>query len=143
MEWINDIVIGLIDTFGTNNPYELCDELNICIFKLEPENKLLQGNDSIYVRDFGDKEIIFIRNDLNIHHELFYLRHELGHAILQPDIKNSKLINMHKFEKQADYFALKLSDFNFNAVDMYEMSYEQIASCLEIPSRVLKQLVSL
>ena len=146
MHWIDDIVLGLIDTYGTNNPYELCDALNIFIIKLEPVNKLLQDNHSVYIRDFYGKEIIFIRNNLHKKHELFYLRHELGHAILQPDIEhslNKDLLNIPKFEKQADYFALKLSNIELDEIQMYQMTYEQIASCIEIPARALKQLVNL
>ena len=146
MHWIDEIVLGLIDTYNTNNPYELCDELNIFIIKLEAENKLLQGNQSIYIRNFYGKEIIFIRNDLNKNHELFYLRHELGHAVLQPDIQhssNKKLLNIPKFEKHADYFALRLSKIDFDEIYLHQMTYEQIASCIEVPSRALKQLVNL
>lgn len=146
MNWIDEIVLGLTDKYNTNNPYELCDELNIRIFKLDPQNKLLKGNHSIYIRDFYGEEVIFIRNGLNEKHELFYLRHELGHAILQPDIHNSlnnNFLNIDKFEKQADYFALKLSNIQFDAIYMHQMTYEQIASCVEVPPRALKQLVNL
>lgn len=143
MNWIDDTVIGIIDTYGTNNPYDLCDELNILIFKLEPGNKLLQGNDSIYIRNFYGNEVIFIRNDLYRNYELFYLRHELGHAILQPYINQSKLLNMPKLEKQADYFALKLSQIELDEIEMHEMTIQQIASCIEVPIRALKQLANL
>lgn len=146
MYWIDDIVLGLIDTYGTNNPYELCDAMNIFIIKLEPENMLLRNNQSVYIRNFYGKEIIFIRNNLHKQYELFSLRHELGHAILQPDKDHSlkpNLLNIPKFEKQADYFALKLSNIELDEIQMYQMTYEQIASCIEIPARALKQLVNL
>ena len=71
MIWINDIVDGIIDMYNTNSPYELCRYLNIRIQKLEKNSYLLNGNDSIYYRNYYGHEIIFIRNDLYGYDEEF------------------------------------------------------------------------
>lgn len=144
MKWIDNIVYELINTYGTNNPYELCNQLNISIIKLESENKLLQNNKSIYIK-FNESKIIFISDDLNLNHELFYLRHELGHIILQSNTQNSlnkNILNTYKFEKQANYFAFKLSNIELDEIEMYKMTIEQIASCIKVPYHALKQLVN-
>lgn len=142
VDWINEIIIGLIDTYSTNNPYELCDLLDIKIIKVNPDCLLLSGNDSLYIRDYFDKEVIFIRNDLNSHYEEFYLRHELGHAILHDKVFNSGICNLGKLERQANYFALKLSNITIDEVELRDMTLYQIASYLKLPYEPLKQLVS-
>ncbi|NOH14832.1 ImmA/IrrE family metallo-endopeptidase [Clostridium cochlearium] len=144
MNWIDQIALGLIDTYHTNDPYELCDLLNIKIIKVDHNNIMLQGDPSLYIRDYFGKEVIFIRNDLIKNHELFYLRHELGHAVLHINITNSlnkHLINIPKLEKQADYFALKLSQLELDEIALYEMTIDEIASYAEVPVRALEQLV--
>lgn len=143
MNWIDDIVTGLIDTYNTNDPYELCNFLNINIIKVNPKNMMLNSNDSLYIRNYNDQEIIFIRNDLSKNYEDFYLRHELGHAILHPNIKNSlneSLVCIDKLEKQANYFSLQLSQIKFDVVELKQLTLEQISCYLEIPLHALKQI---
>lgn len=145
--WIDNIIEGIKDTYNTSNIYELYDYLNIKIIKLDFNNILLKGNESFYYRNLFESEIVFIRNDLNIHYKKFILSHELGHALLHTHIFeaafNINLINIGKLEKQANYFAIKLLDIRFDEIQMHQMTYEQIASCVEVPVRALKQLVNL
>ena len=145
MEWINEIIIGLIDSYDTNCPYKLCKFLDISLIKVEHDDPILCKNNSAYIRNFLGLERIFIRNDLNEKEESFYIRHELGHAILHPGLKNSynkHLINKYKLEKEANYFAFKLSDITFDQVELYNMTLEQIASCIGIPHAALEQLAT-
>lgn len=143
MTWINEIILGLLDTYGTNNPYELCDLLGITIRKVPSSFKMLAGDNSIYLRDYFEKEIIFIRNNLNQNHEEFYLRHELGHALLHVDVLNSSLCNKGKLELQANYFAVELSKIAMDSIELNEMTLEQIACCLELPYKPLKQVIDI
>lgn len=142
MQWIDDIVTGLIEVCGTNNPYEICDYMGIQIRKVEPDSCILANNNSVYIRNYFNNEVIFIRNDLTVKYEEFYIRHELGHAILHTNIINTGLINIGKLEKQANYFAFKLSqiNLNFDIIDFEQLSLEQIACCLEVPLLALKQI---
>ncbi len=145
MQQINEVVIGLLDTYDTTCPYKLCTLLGIDIVKVERTDPILCRNNSIYIRNFLETETIFIRNDLAEESEKFYIRHELGHAILHPNIRNSYntyLLNRYKLEKQANYFAFKLSNIEFDGIGLNDMTLEQIASCAGIPHTVLKQLAN-
>lgn len=137
---INNIVIGIIETYGTNDPYEILYEIGVTIVEVDKNHPMLLGKNSVFIDTL---KMIFIRNDLNYNYKLFYLRHELGHILLHLDSKNMLLPNEYKFEKQADYFALKLSQIELDEIEMHEMTIEQIASCVEVPVRALKQLVNL
>lgn len=141
--WIDEIIINLKKKYLTNSPYEICKILKIKIERVNPHYYLLANKKSIYFRDFYGNQIIFIRNDLYGKEEEFLLRHELGHAILHPNIPNSKHINTGKIDKQANYFALILSNISFDNIKFREMTLAQISSCTEIPFEALSQLVNL
>ncbi|MBY6797110.1 ImmA/IrrE family metallo-endopeptidase [Clostridium botulinum] len=145
LNWIDNILDGLKDTYDTNNIYELYDYLEIKIIKLEPSNILLRGNESLYNRNYFGNEIVLIRNDLNLEYERFILANELGHALLHVQTYkaafNKNLINYGKLEKQANYFAFKLLNLELNPIEFEGFTINQIASCLEVPYESLKQLV--
>lgn len=144
LNWIDKIVIGTIEFYGTNNPYDILKAMGINIIKTDPSNSILLGKNCIYIMD---NSVIFMRDDLNYKHELFYLGHELGHIVLHympGDNYVSKMIqNDGKIEKQANYFALKLGQITFNEIELYEMTIEQVACALELPISPLKQLKNL
>lgn len=139
MNWIDDIVSGIIDKYATNNIYELCNCLDIKIKKLAPDNALLYEKCSFYYRDFNNHEIIFIRNDLHPKLEEFILKHELGHALCHPSLLSAGYSNKGKLERQANYFALKLSNIEFDKAELEEMTLKQIAAYVNVPYSVLKQ----
>lgn len=146
-KWIDTVVDNLINEYNSNNIDELLEIFNIQVTKVESANILLRGNDSLYIRDYLGMEIIFIRNDLDIPLEKFILRHEFAHAVLHKDVFaaafNRKFINKDKCEKQANYFALKLMNIEFDEIQLEGMSIEQIASCVEVPYAPLKQVIDL
>lgn len=143
MDWIDDIILGLVDQYNTTDIYELCDAEFIEIIKLDSSNILLREKDAFYYRDFEDKEVIFIRNNLHPLIEQFILKHELGHALCHPDLLGAAYTfsNKGKLERQANYFALKLSNLSLDEVELREMTLEQIACYVGIPYEPLKQLV--
>lgn len=145
MEWIDNIILGLIDKYNTRNVYELCDYLDIKIKKLDSNTLLLRKKDAFYYRDFQDNEVIFIKNNLPLSIERFILSHELGHALCNPDLLCAAFTfsNKGKFERQANYFAFKLSDVKFDEVEFKGMSLEQISTCVNIPYEILKQFVNI
>ena len=140
MGWINQIIIGLFDIYNTNDPYDILNEMEVEVIKVENTNLILLGKNCIYVVELNK---IFIRNDLILNYELFYLRHELGHILLHIDIGNTYIKNNGKIEREANYFALKLGKITFDEVELYQMSLEQICSSLEIPYNAVNQLVNL
>lgn len=142
MKWIDDIILGLIDKYNTNDIYNLCDYLNIKIIKLNSKNVLLKGKEAFYYRDVNNKEIIFIRNDLELNLEKFILKHELGHALCHPSLLYAGYSNTGKLERQANYFAFKLSNIKFDETELEGMTLTQIATCTKIPYSILKTVKS-
>lgn len=141
MDWIDDIIVGLIEICNTDNIYELYNYLDIQIIKLNENNILLRGNDGFYQRNYFNQEVVCIREGLDYKYEKFLLAHELGHAILHTKIHaaafNSNLINSGKFEKQATYFALKLLDVYIDLIDFEGLNMEQISKALHVPKDCL------
>lgn len=135
--WIDQILNGIEESYDTINIYDLYDILEIEIQRLEKNNILLRGNESFYYRNFLGREVVFIRNDLNIYLEKFILAHELGHAILHTYVYkaafNKDLINIGKLEKQANYFAFKLLNIDLDPIEFEGFTIEQIASSLYLP----------
>lgn len=140
--WIENIILGLKENYSIYNIYDLYDELGIMIKKLDPNSILLQGNEAFYHRDYFQNEIVFMRNDLCEAYEKFILAHELGHALLHTHVYeaafNKNLLNIGKFEKQANYFAFKLLDVSFDPVDFDGFSMNQIASSLNLSTYCLE-----
>jgi len=145
--WMNNIIKELYITYNTNNVYELYDALNITIRRTEPNSILLNGNDSLYIRNYIGMEVVFIRNDLTSQGERFVLLHELGHAVLHKDIQtaafNRNFININKLEKQANYFAFKMMNIHLDEIELKGMCLEQIAHYAEIPYEQLSQIINL
>lgn len=144
-KWIDGIIDDLSNKYSTNDICELLDILEIKVIKVEVDNILLKGNDSLYIRNYMGIEVVFIRNDIDINLEKFILRHELAHAILHKDIYiaafNKNYINKDKYEKQANYFAFKMLNIEFDEIELDGMSLEQISRCIGIPYEPLSQLV--
>lgn len=140
MDWIEQIVLGIIEIYNTNDPYDIFNELEVEVIKVENYNPILLDKNCTYVAEFNK---IFIRNDLILNYELFYLRHELGHILLHFDSSNMFIINDGKIEREANYFAFKLSNITFDEIELYKMTLEQICSSLELPFNAINQLVNL
>lgn len=140
--WIDNCVLGLFDFYNIKDIHELYSDLDIIIKKLDKNNILLKGNEAYYCRNYFGNEIVFIRNDLNIDYERFILSHELGHAILHPNVMTvaytNTLINRDKLEIQADYFAINLLGINPYSYKYKNLTIEQIASSLNLPLHCLK-----
>lgn len=144
MEWIDNIIIGLLDIYKTNNIYEIYDLLKISIIELNANNILLQNNEALYNRNYFNNEVVFLKNNLSVNYKKFILAHELGHALIHTSLLNAafniNLINIGKLEKQANYFALKFLNINIDCIEFQDLTVDQISSCLEIPTKLLKEL---
>ncbi|MDF2883823.1 MAG: phage repressor protein [Clostridiaceae bacterium] len=138
--WINNILIGLKETYDTNNIYELYDYLKIEIIRLNSDHTLLKGNEAFYYRDYFGNETVLLKNNLNLSYEKFVLSHELGHALLHTDVYsaafNKNLINQGKLEKQANYFAIKLLNLELESIEFEGFTIEQIACSLDLPLKL-------
>lgn len=146
LSWIDKYVDGTIDYCYSRDIFEIYDTLDITIRKLDKNDFLLQNNEALYIRNYWDMEIVFIRDDLHYKYEKFVLSHELGHAVLHTEIAqasfNSKLINKGKLERQADYFACKLLNIKLDDGYHYALSTNQIAKDLGVSKESLEYLIA-
>lgn len=144
LSWIDEYVNGTIDYCNSRDVYEIYSILNIEIIETNKNNYLLQENEALYVRSYFDKEIVFIRDDLDYRYKKFVLAHELGHAILHTELYmaafNKKLLNKGKLEKQASYFALSLLNVQIDCIDFMGYTIRQIAKVLCVSENSLKCL---
>lgn len=135
-KWIDNCVSGLTECYGTNNIYELYDNLLIDIVRLPVDNIILRDKEAVYYRDFEGREVVYIREGLLVPYERYVLSHELGHAILHTDIHQATytqdMLNKGKLEKQAHYFAVKLLDISIDPVEYTGLSLEQVAGALYV-----------
>lgn len=147
MRWIDDTIRGLVDKYGTRDVFELCDCLEIEIRSVEPTNPILKGKKAFYYRYFDEskKEIIFLSFGLEDPFKEFVLMHELGHAVCNTDVLSAGFssLNIGKYERHANYFALMLSHLEIDELELEGMTIEQIASYLELPIDPLKQITNL
>lgn len=104
---IKQIVQKLVEKHGTNNPYEIASRKSI-VLMVEPLGKIYG-----YYHTFKRIKIIHINDDLDEPMKRFVCAHELGHAVLHPEISTSSLrkntlFSMNKIEKEANQFAVEL-----------------------------------
>lgn len=137
---IKDIVNGLIETYKTSNPFEICDCLNIKIICSNLGNEIK----GFFQRTQNGYEIIHINSVLNGYDSKYICAHELGHAIMHTDVsvrffvENSLLIK-NKYEIQADRFAAEL--LVPDAQDMSEikdMNTFQLSLYYGVPEQLIK-----
>lgn len=140
---IRDIAIGLIELYDTNNPFELCDYLDIYLLIHDLGSELL----GFFQRTETGYEILHINDRLNYYMQKYVCAHELGHAILQPElsvsffIKNSLMI-ANKPEVEADTFAAELLLDN-KFIEEYEgYTVDQIAAAENVPTRLVELKLS-
>lgn len=136
---IRDIAQGLKELYDSNDPFELCKCLEIIVLISDLGDELL----GFFQRTNDGTEILHINNRLNEYERRYICTHELGHAILQPDlaisffIENPLLIK-NKYEIEADTFAAELlleDDF----LEKYEgFTIEQIALSEKVPTRLIE-----
>lgn len=88
-------------------------------------------------------KFIHINETITEHEKIFTCAHELGHALLHPNIntgflKNSTLLSVNKFEIEANTFAIHLliSDDELN--DLKEYSCGQLAQKFGYPENLIK-----
>lgn len=140
MEWIKNIVQGLIETYNTRNIYDLIDSLDIMIIRKELQN----GLKAKFFRDMFGNEFIYLASNINESEEKYLLAHEVGHAILHTDISveyyYNSLVNTGKLEKQADYFAVELliDEANIDKQILLDMNIEQLSSYFGIPIELIE-----
>lgn len=136
---IRDIVIGLKEMYFSSDPFEICKSLDITVLIHDLGDEL----SGFFQRTKENIEILHINSRLNEYERRYICSHELGHAILQPDLAISffienPLLLQNKFEIEADSFAAELL-LDDEIVDKYEgFTIEQIAIAEKVPTRIIK-----
>jgi len=121
----------LIKKHKTNCPFTLADKLNIHIL-YEPLGATL----GYFSKDFRFK-FIHINQDILPEYQKFVCAHEIGHAILHPDV-NTPFLSQHtlfsisKIERQANKFAVEFI-MPDNLLKETECSIYSLAASLGIP----------
>lgn len=135
--WIDEVICGVLDMYETYDPFELCDRMGITLQKISSNSRVLRGQPSLYFRDLIGKERILYSDGLRYKRLKFYLLHEIGHAILHPDLIRSKLSNNGKIEAQANYFARQMIYLESGPED----TAENFAKVNDIPLRVMEDVI--
>lgn len=133
---IKNKVDELIKKYGTRDPYELADYLDLVLID-EPLGKtwgLYQ-----YIRR---NKVVFINKDLEFHEKKLVLAHEIGHAVLHTKMKPPRCTNLYTvtspIEIEANQFAAYLL-INDNIISRYPgETLEYISLIEEVPLELLK-----
>ena len=126
---IQNTISHLIKKYGTDNPFELADALNITIFFEE-----LGSINGYYNKPLRMKQI-HINNSLDSIMKRFTCAHELGHAILHPDastpfLRSKTLLSVDKMEIEANTFAVELLIPNELIEENNNLTSEQLSRLL-------------
>lgn len=102
---IQKIVYNLIKKYGTDDPFELADSMNISIFYEE-----LGTINGYYNKPLRMKQI-HINANLDDNMQKFTCAHELGHAILHPNastpfLRSKTLFSINKMETKRTHSPL-------------------------------------
>lgn len=136
---IKEIVSGLVEMYGTNDPFELCDSLNIKIMR----SSLGQEIKGFFQRTQNGYEILHLNNKLIPEEEKYICAHELGHAILHTNlslqffIENTLQIK-NKYEIQADKFAAELLLNNVDLSVIKGATIKQLSCYFKVPMELIK-----
>lgn len=140
MKDIRDIVIGLFETYGTYDPFELCKCLGIHVLMSDLGDEIM----AVFQRTPCGCEIIHINSRLDEVEGTYYCSHELGHAIMHPE-KNlrtfieNKLQVKNKYEIEADKFATELRvHIELNDPIYKDMSISEVAATLCVPEKLIR-----
>ncbi len=108
MDYIKNEVNKLVEKYNTRDPFELCSALNIPVAKFD----LGPDTNGVYCNEDG-KKLIGLNISLEPEEQPITCSHEVGHAVLHPEmncyfIKNHTFFDTNKIEKAANLFAAHL-----------------------------------
>ena len=132
------LVNGLIKQHHTNNPFEICDNLNYIVLYVS-----LIGVRGFY-QHYDNQDIVYIDCGLPDQVKKFVCAHELGHSIMHKETNSIYLdtrtyLKTSLYERQANQFAINLlyprdSDFD----DYRDLTISQTAKCLNVSEKLVE-----
>lgn len=101
-------VLKIVRKYGTRSPYDLANAMKIMIHRDD-----LGDIKGYYCKAYRTKHIVLNNSLMKGPEENFVLSHELGHAVLHPDVNTPFLrtktyLSVDKLEVQANKFAMEL-----------------------------------
>lgn len=135
---IKKYVYSLTLANGTNNPFEIAENQNIIVL-MEPLGSI-RGYYSKALRT----KFIHINESMDEHNQLFTCAHELGHALLHPNLstpflRESTLFSINKLEVQANRFAICLCyPPEYLKAEFEGCSICQISEALRLPMNLIE-----
>lgn len=133
---IKAIAERLMKEHKTNCPFELAKALGVNI-----TYETLGGTMGYYTNDFRIK-FIHINNDLSKVETTFTCAHELGHALIHPNVntpflKRHTLFSVSKIEREANTFAVELLLPDALLQEHNECCLYNIAKTVGIPDKLI------
>lgn len=123
--------------YGTSDPFRICEQKGIHIIY---ENL---GGIMGYFNEFKRIKIIHLNQSLRSEEENFVCAHELGHALLHPNVntpflKRHTLFSVDKIEREANAFAVELLLPDEILKEYAECSLFQLGQIFGIPSKLIE-----
>lgn len=132
------LVDKLIKKYKTNNPFELCDDLDFMVLEVP-----LTGVRGFY-QYYKSNNLVYINLDLPEQVKKFVCAHELGHALMHKDtnaiyLDTRTFLKTSLYERQANQFAMNLIFPQDEFFDDYkECTISQAAECLNVSEELLE-----
>lgn len=138
---IKKIVTDLVREYGTRNPMEISEKLNVLCF-CENLGKL-----NGYYASVFNVQSIHVNERLSPMRQNVTCAHELGHVIMHPNLnvslmRNTTFMNVDKYEKQANIFASYLLITDECLAEFKGYTIEDIAKIHDIPINLLNERVT-
>lgn len=139
---IDDIVTGIKEFHKTLSVEELLENMGIELKTIAASSVLLHGGNGVFVRT-EKREIIYLSSSCPDELKNYTIAHELGHAVLH-DVELAHCQQLYKsgaLEDEADYFALRLLDPDWDITEVEGYSSDEVATMLGVSERSIKYLV--
>lgn len=142
MHDIKKFVKSLIKRHKTNNPFEICQRLNILILYKD------LGSVRGFFRHRYRKKIIYINSTLCPQIQRQVCAHELGHAVLHTKV-NTVFLNLNtytntdKIEIEANTFASELLISDIDLMAYVNLTNSQIAAIFNVEEKLVQYKLNL
>lgn len=141
-EEIDNIVVGLVESASSRNLGDILSELNISLYRIDGSRPLLRDGYACYIES-SKRYTIYLSRDCPDEIRSFVIAHEIGHAVLHDvEIRHYGISKRgDKEEEEADYFALRLLDLEWDPSEVEGYSSDEVATMLGVSERCTKYLV--